>query len=264
MNNKSKPTDRCWYRMLERLYKKPFRSMFDFVAKILSLFATFVLIIERPDGSLTSILIAVIILTAVMWLLLFWFTVSPRFRKIMMTIDVPETEQPGQVDKENINEVQVVGYARVCSSDHFFDLDRQEEKILEWCKKKGLEITSVVMEVNSGLKDPQRQKLQKLLADPNVRTIVVENRDSISRFNVSCLERSLETHGSQILTVDMKTPVPDSPEAYDDMYQDATDTLDLLCESLMNLNQVESRIEKDIQIATVGYTPPLFEPIPEK
>jgi putative resolvase len=52
---------------------------------------------------------------------------------------------------------------------------------------EGLAVQEVVAEVGSGL-DGKRAKLRRLLADPQVATIVVEHRDRLARFGVEDAE----------------------------------------------------------------------------
>ena len=52
-------------------------------------------------------------------------------------------------------------------------------------------------EIASGLGD-QRPKLEKLLADVSIGTIVVENRDRLTRFGSRSIETLLTAQGRQL------------------------------------------------------------------
>jgi putative resolvase len=54
-----------------------------------------------------------------------------------------------------------------------------------------------VTEIASGLND-QRPKLGKLLADSSIGTIVVENRDRLTRFGSHYIETRLEAQGRHL------------------------------------------------------------------
>ena len=75
----------------------------------------------------------------------------------------------------------VAVYARVSSIDQRADLDRQIVRLLEYANSRGMAVAQTVAEIGSGL-NGHRQKLMKLLADPKVKTIVVERRDRLMRF----------------------------------------------------------------------------------
>lgn len=47
--------------------------------------------------------------------------------------------------------------------------------------------------------DPGRAKINKILADPNMTTIVVENRDRLARVNVELIESCLRAQGREII-----------------------------------------------------------------
>src|ERR687887_1207641 len=75
---------------------------------------------------------------------------------------------------------RAVVYARVSAHDQRDDLDRQVSRVMAWAGGQQLAIDQVVSEVGSGL-NGRRPKLARLLADPEVATIVVEHRDRQGR-----------------------------------------------------------------------------------
>ena len=64
-------------------------------------------------------------------------------------------------------------YARVSSHDQRSDLDRQLARLAEWAAKAGQPVVRVEAEVGSGM-NGARSKLRRLLADPEVTVLVVE------------------------------------------------------------------------------------------
>ncbi|MGH3806427.1 MAG: recombinase family protein [Pseudonocardiaceae bacterium] len=79
-----------------------------------------------------------------------------------------------------------VAYCRVSSHDQKADLERQAGRVLTMCSGRGIRIDRTVTEIESGL-NGRRTKLRRLLADPEVSTIVVEHRDRLARFGVEYL-----------------------------------------------------------------------------
>jgi putative resolvase len=77
---------------------------------------------------------------------------------------------------------RTVCYARVSSSDRKDDLQRQADRLKAFSIGMGAERPEVVMETGSGVND-RRRKLNRLLADPTVETIIVEHRDRLARMN---------------------------------------------------------------------------------
>jgi putative resolvase len=85
-------------------------------------------------------------------------------------------------------------YARVSSIGQKEDLDRQLQRLKDYSAAKGYHVSKEVTEIASGLNDT-RPKLEKLLADTSIGTIVVENRDRLTRFGSHSIETLLEAQG---------------------------------------------------------------------
>ncbi|MBE3564046.1 MAG: recombinase family protein [Hydrogenibacillus schlegelii] len=76
------------------------------------------------------------------------------------------------------------------SSDQKADLEHHVVRLLEFATAQGLSVRKTVQEIRSGLNGRQRDII-KLLSDPNVTTIVVEQRDRLSRFGFELIEAAL-------------------------------------------------------------------------
>ena len=92
------------------------------------------------------------------------------------------------VDDNKINKVAI--YCRVSSPENKDNLERQKERILNYCAAKGYQIEKVVCEIGSGLND-NRKKLEQLLLDTSITKIVVEHSDRFSRFGMNYIEKLL-------------------------------------------------------------------------
>jgi len=88
-------------------------------------------------------------------------------------------------------EERVVMYARVSSPEHKENLERQVERLLQYCTVRGYQVTQVVKEIASGVND-SRPKLLALLKDRQATRIVVEHKDRLTRFGFRYLETLLE------------------------------------------------------------------------
>jgi len=95
----------------------------------------------------------------------------------------------------------VAGYARVSSSDQRADLDRQIVPLLEDAHHRGWAVAHTVGDVGSGL-NGHRPKVMTLLADPLVKTIVVEHRNLLMRFGCEDVEAALRVQGRRMVVVD--------------------------------------------------------------
>lgn len=92
---------------------------------------------------------------------------------------------------------RVALYARVSSLDQKEDLTRQLNRLKDYAAARGYQVSKEVTEIASGLND-QRPKLLKLLADTSIGTIVVENRDRLTRFGSHYIETLLIAQGRSL------------------------------------------------------------------
>ena len=103
-------------------------------------------------------------------------------------------------------------YARVSSIGQKEDLDRQVQRLKDYAAAKGYQVSKEVTEIASGLND-QRPKLEKLLADTSIGTIIVENRDRLTRFGSHYIETLLQAQGRHL---EMIFPTDTGDELVDD------------------------------------------------
>lgn len=88
-------------------------------------------------------------------------------------------------------------YARVSSAGQKEDLERQVTRLKDYAAAKGYQVAKEVTEIASGLND-HRPKREKLLADSSSGTIVVENRDRLTRFGSHYIETLLDAQGRRV------------------------------------------------------------------
>lgn len=119
---------------------------------------------------------------------------------------------------------RTVCYARVSSSAQKNDLQQQADRLKAFAFNMGVDAPEVVTEVGSGMND-KRRKLNQLLADPTVTTIIVEHRDRLAQVNAGLVESALKAQGRRILVVD-------DTELDDDLVQDMTEALTSFCARL--------------------------------
>jgi putative resolvase len=139
-------------------------------------------------------------------------------------------------------ELSAVGlYARVSSHDQRSDLDRQVARLSEWAAKAGARVLRIEAEVGSGM-NGARTKLRRLLADPAVRTVVVEHRDRLGRMNVELVEAALSAGGRSLVVLD-------PAERDDDLVRDMTEVLTSFCARLYGRRSARNRAEKALRCA---------------
>lgn len=134
---------------------------------------------------------------------------------------------------------RTVCYARVSSNDQKNDLQRQADRLKAFAFNMGVDAPEVVTEVGSGV-DDKRHKLNQLLADTTVTTIIVEHRDRLACMNVGLVESVLEASGRRLIVVD-------DTELDDDLVQDITEVLTLFCARLYDRKSAKRRAQQALE-----------------
>ncbi|MFE0463981.1 IS607 family transposase [Kitasatospora sp. NPDC058965] len=143
---------------------------------------------------------------------------------------------------------EVVGgpglYARVSSHDQRADLERQLARLVAWAAMAGHRVVRAESEIGSGM-NGARSRAQRLLADPDVTTVVVEHRDRLGRMNVELIEAALSATGRRLVVLD-------EGEAEDDPVQDMADVLTSFCARLYGRRSAKNRARKALEAAGHG------------
>lgn len=128
-------------------------------------------------------------------------------------------------------------YARVSSSENKSNLDAQAQRLLAYANAKGYQVEIVVKECGSGLND-QRPKLEKLLLDESIRTIIVEHKDRLARFGLNYIVKLLATQGRTVEIVN------NMESERDDLMSDFVAIITSFCARLYGLRRNKRRTEK--------------------
>ena len=134
---------------------------------------------------------------------------------------------------------RTVCYARVSSADQKTDLRRQADRLKAFALGMGVEAPEVVTETGSGM-DEHRRKLNRLLADPTVGTVIVEHRDRLARMNFELVENALKAQGRRVIVVD-------DTELDDDLVRDMTEVLTSLCARLYGRRAAKHRAQRALE-----------------
>lgn len=130
-------------------------------------------------------------------------------------------------------------YARVSTTKQSESLAHQEARLMKYCIDHGIAVDEVISEVSSGLND-NRRKLNKLLRDVSVGTIIIEHQDRLARMGFGLLKTTLAARGCEIIIVD-------NTDREDDLVADITDVLTVLCARFYGKRGAKARAEKVIR-----------------
>lgn len=137
---------------------------------------------------------------------------------------------------------RTVCYARVSSSDQKNDLQRQADRLKAFAVNLGVKDAQVVTEIGSGVND-KRRKLNRILADPTVGTIIVEHRDRLARMNAGLIESALEASVRRLIVVD-------DTDLDTDLAGDVTEVLTSFCVRLYGRRSAARRAQLALEALT--------------
>jgi putative resolvase len=124
--------------------------------------------------------------------------------------------------KQAASEERVAIYARVSSAEHRENLERQAERLTQYCTTRGYRVVKLIKEVGSGVND-SRPRLLSLLRDPLITRVVVEHKDRLTRFGFRYIETLLEIQGR---TIEVVNPAQNSKE---DLLHDVASLVYSIC-----------------------------------
>lgn len=139
-------------------------------------------------------------------------------------IDVDDPKAPSETAEMSTTQPVYI-YCRVSTSRDKANLDRQVERVKDYCRGKGYQIAKVDAEIGSGLND-HRAKLMGLLKNEAAKIIVVEHKDRLTRFGFNYIAEMLKMAGRRVEVVDLT----DHPE--DDLMHDLVSVITSFCARL--------------------------------
>lgn len=112
-------------------------------------------------------------------------------------------------------------YARVSSQKQKIsgDLDRQSQRLYEYCAKHNLYVQHIIKDCGSGLNDKRQGFLQltELVTKGKVNKVIVEHKDRLTRFQFGFIQKMFLQFGCEIIVLDDKEEVSDEDELTKDI-----------------------------------------------
>ena len=111
----------------------------------------------------------------------------------------------GEIIKEEVTNT-VVTYSRVSSHEQKTkgDLDRQSQRLSEYCAKKKYVVHHIIKDVGSGLSDTRTGfvKMVDLVIKKKINKVIIENKDRLTRFQFNLIKRFFESYDVEIECVE--------------------------------------------------------------
>jgi predicted site-specific integrase-resolvase len=143
-------------------------------------------------------------------------------------------------DIEKNNMLKVAIYCRVSSSENKSNLERQKQRLLDYCSAKGYRVNKVITEIGSGINDTRKQWLS-LLKDKQINLIVIEHKDRFTRFGFSAMELLLENENRKIEIIN------EAEDGKEDLMQDFISIITSFCARIYGLRRSKEKLKKIIK-----------------
>ena len=115
-------------------------------------------------------------------------------------------------DKKSSEQIAIT-YARCSTNEQkqHGDIERQSQRVVEYCVKKKYKIEDIIKDCGSGLNDQRRGfiKLCDMVTAGNIDVVVVENKDRLSRFGFNMLQYFFSKFGTRIEVIENKSKTPE-------------------------------------------------------
>jgi putative resolvase len=118
------------------------------------------------------------------------------------------------------------------------NLERRVARLNRWVQSAGMPVVRIETEVGSGMNGAS-SKTRRLLADPKVTIVVIENSDPLARMNAALVEAALAAHGRRL--------VADGGEVTDDLVRDMVEALTSVCIRLYGQRPARNRTLKALR-----------------
>lgn len=123
-------------------------------------------------------------------------------------------------EERNNIELPIATYSRVSSHEQKTkgDLDRQSQRLSEYCAKRKYMVEHIIKDVGSGLSDSRSGfiKLSKLVTEKKISKIIIEHKDRLIRFQFGFIERMFNSYGVDIICVE-KNDISEEEELVNDI-----------------------------------------------
>lgn len=145
-------------------------------------------------------------------------------------------------EKESENGETVI-YTRVSSPERRkTDLEYQAKRMSDFCVSNGWKIDRIIKEVGSGLNDSRPKLMELFDGKRNIKRIVVEHKDRLTRFGFNYLLALAKARGIEIIVAD-KTENPK-----DDLMSDFVSVVTSFCARIYGQRRGKKKKDKMLEV----------------
>ena len=131
-------------------------------------------------------------------------------------------------------------YCRVSSLENKDNLERQKQRLLDYCSAKGYKVEKIITEIGSGINDNRKQWIN-LLKDKTINIIVVEHKDRFTRFGFNAYKVLLNNEKRNIEVINVAN------NEKEDLLQDLVSIITSFCARIYGPRRSKRKTEKIIK-----------------
>lgn len=146
---------------------------------------------------------------------------------------------PDDYSVENKTEY-IITYARVSSSENKDNLERQSQRLIDFCNANGWKTHENIKEIGSGINE-NRTKLNKILSEAKATKIIVEHKDRLTRFGFTYIEQWAQQTQCEIIVLNQTN------NAKEDIIQDFISIITSFCAKIYGQRRSKRKTEKIIK-----------------
>jgi putative resolvase len=134
----------------------------------------------------------------------------------------------------------IITYARVSSSENKNNLERQSQRLMDFCNAKGWQTHENIQEIGSGIND-NRIKLNKILSDAKATKLIVEHKDRLTRFGFQYIEQWAKQTQCEIIIINQTNGEKE------DIIQDFVSIITSFCAKIYGQRRSKRKTEQIIK-----------------
>ncbi|MCP4702178.1 MAG: IS607 family transposase [Gammaproteobacteria bacterium] len=134
----------------------------------------------------------------------------------------------------------VVTYARISSSENKAGLERQSQRLIDFCNANGWCTHKNIKETGSGLND-SRKKLLEVLTDGKASKLVVEHKDRLATFGIRYIEIICSYMDCELIVLN-----PGETDK-EDLIEDFVSVITSFCAKLFGQHNCKRKTERMIE-----------------
>ena len=145
---------------------------------------------------------------------------------------------PDYINKGNKKE-HIVTYARVSSSENKNNLEKQSQRLIDFCNVNGWHTDDNIKEIGSGLNDNRTKLIKVLKKQPS--KLIIEHKDRLTRFGFNYIKLYCDLINCQIIIINKQET------SKEDLMEDFVSIITSFCARLYGQRRNKRKTEKLIK-----------------